>query len=128
MLCHRVALFSSVLENKLRFHIFSDGSPSLMHRGLYCHRHRGAVFTLFCVSKGGSGVQGITAVKKQHTSKKQKMQKSRFCLYYLEMKLSSDLSIVCMTLLSIIFHLIFHTQQEFDVRGKIITKGIVSML
>lgn len=55
MSCHKVALFSLVLEDKLSFLNFSDGSPSSMHSRLDSHSHKRAVFTLICVSKGGAG-------------------------------------------------------------------------
>lgn len=96
-----------------------------MHNGLYCHRHRGAVSTLCCVSKGGAGVQGITAAKM--TSKKQ-IKAEILILSSLEMKLAPDLLLVCMTLLSIIFHLIFHTEQKFDVMEKLSLRGSLDAL
>lgn len=74
-----------MLENKLHFHIFRDGSPSLILRELYCHRHREAVF---CVSQGGAGVQGTTAGK---ISKEQQNAKIQILSLLLGIKITSRL-------------------------------------
>jgi len=40
-----------------------------MHGMLDCHSHKRVMSTLFCVSKGGAGVQGMTAIRKTSEKK-----------------------------------------------------------